>query len=155
MNRNIDLAAFVRVAGDAIIAADKDGVIVFWNPAAEEMFGFVAEDAVGKSLDLIIPDRFRRRHGDAYRQTMSVGKTKYGKDVLRVPALHKDGHTLSIAFTVALLRSSTGDIEAIVAVIRDETKRWDEERELRRRLSELESRMASGCNLVRDKEPTP
>ncbi|MCA9146885.1 MAG: PAS domain S-box protein [Planctomycetales bacterium] len=155
MNRNIDLDAFVRVAGDAIIAADKDGVIVFWNPAAEEMFGFVAEDAVGKSLDLIIPDRFRRRHGDAYRQTMSSGKTKYGKDVLRVPALHKDGHTLSNAFTVALLRSSTGDIEAIVAVIRDETKRWDEERELRRRLSELESRMASGCNLVRDKEPTP
>jgi PAS domain S-box-containing protein len=144
MNRTIDLDAFIRVAGDAIIAADKDGVIVLWNPAAEEMFGFAAEDALGKSLDLIIPDRFRRRHWDAYRQTMSSGKTKYGKDVLRVPALHKSGHQLSIAFTVALLQSPTGDIEAVVAIVRDETKRWDEERELRSRLSELESRTASG-----------
>jgi PAS domain S-box-containing protein len=144
MNPTIDLDAFVRVAGDAIIATDKDGVIVFWNPAAEEMFGFVAEDALGKSLDLIIPEHFRRRHWDAYRQTMSSGKTKYGKDVLRVPALHQDGHTLSIAVTIALLQSSTGDIEAIVAVVRDETQRWDEVRELRRRLLELESRTDSG-----------
>jgi len=143
MNPTIDLDAFVRVAGDAIIATDKDGVIVFWNPAAEEMFGFVAEDALGKSLDLIIPEHFRRRHWDAYRQTMSSGKTKYGKDVLRVPALHQDGYTLSIAVTIALLQSSTGDIEAIVAVVRDETQRWDEVRELRRRLLELESRTDS------------
>jgi PAS domain S-box-containing protein len=146
MNHTIDLDAFVRVASDAIIAAGKDGVIVFWNPAAEEMFGFVAEDALGKSLDLIIPERFRRRHWDAYRQSMSSGKTKYGKDVLRVPALHQDGHTLSIALSIAILRSSTGDIEAIVAVVRDETKRWDEVRELRRRLLELESRSDSGGN---------
>jgi PAS domain S-box-containing protein len=144
MNRTIDFDAFVREAGDAIIAADRHGVIVFWNPAAEEMFGFAAEDAIGKSLDLIIPDRFRRRHWDAYRETMSSGKTKYGKEVLRVPAVHEDGHTLSIAFTVALLRSPTNEIESIVAVVRDETKRWNEERELRIRLSELESRTASG-----------
>lgn len=144
MNPTIDFDAFVRVAGDAIIATDQDGVIVFWNPAAEEMFGFVAEDALGKSLDLIIPEHFRRRHWEAYRQAMSSGKTKYGKDVLRVPALHQDGHTLSIAVTIALLQSSTGDIEAIVAVVRDETQRWDEVRELRRRLLELESRTDSG-----------
>ncbi|MCA9143866.1 MAG: PAS domain S-box protein [Planctomycetaceae bacterium] len=143
MNHAIDLDAFVRETGDAIIAANQDGVIVFWNPAAEAMFGFTAQDAVGNSLDLIIPERLRRRHWDAFRRTMSTGKTKYGKEVLRVPAIHKDGHKLSIAFTIAILRSPNNGIESIVAIVRDETERWDEERELRRRLEKADGRTAA------------
>lgn len=143
MNHALDLDAFVRETGDAILAANKDGVIVFWNPAAEEMFGFTARDAVGNSLDLIIPERLRRRHWHAYRRTMSTGKTKYGKEVLRVPAIHKDGRKLSIAFTITILRSPNNGIESIVAVVRDETERWDEERELCRRLEKVDSRTAA------------
>jgi PAS domain S-box-containing protein len=103
------------------------------------MFGFSQAEAVGQSLDLIIPERQRQRHWDGYNKTMETGQTKYGHDVLRVPALHKEGRPLSIAFTVALLYSPEKTVSAIVAIIRDETVRWGEERTLRQRLKELEA----------------
>ncbi len=70
---------------------------------------------------------------------MASGQTRYGNDVLRVPAAHKDGRALSIAFTVALLHSPQQAVTGIVAVIRDETSRFSEERNLRKRLAELEA----------------
>jgi PAS domain S-box-containing protein len=139
MNPSLDLQALVQAAGDAIIAAAPDGTIILWNPAAERMFGFTAGEALGRSLDLIIPERFRNRHWDGYKQVMRTGQTRYGTEVLRVPALHKDGRPLSIAFTVALLKSAQGDVQAIAAVVRDETARWEEERALRQRLKALEA----------------
>jgi PAS domain S-box-containing protein len=140
MSRPFDPEQFVQAAGDAIVAAGTDGSIVLWNPAAERMFGYTASEALGQSLDLIIPERFRRRHWDGYRQVMQTGHTRYGTDVLRVPALHKDGHTLSIAFTVALLNTRETPGRVIAAIIRDETSRWTEERALRQRLAELEAK---------------
>jgi PAS domain S-box-containing protein len=104
------------------------------------MFGFTAAEALGHSLDLIIPERWRQRHWEGYQRVMRTGQTRYGTEVLRVPALHKDGRTLSIAFTVALLQGGDGGIQAIAAIVRDETARWDEERALRQRLAELEAR---------------
>jgi PAS domain S-box-containing protein len=135
----LDLQSWVRAAGDAIIAAGTDGKIILWNPAAERIFGFTAEEALGQSLDIIIPERLRDRHWEGYRRAMQTGQSRYGTEVLRVPALRKDGRSLSIAFTVALLRSADARIEAIVAIVRDETARWEEERALRRRLAELEA----------------
>jgi PAS domain S-box-containing protein len=140
MNSTLDLPSLVQAAGDAIIAADTDGKILLWNPAAERIFGFTAEDALGHSLDLIIPERWRHRHWEGYQRVMRTGQTRYGTEVLRVPALHKDGRALSIAFTVALLHAGDGGIQAIAAIVRDETTRWEEERALRRRLAELEAR---------------
>jgi|SRR5512132_1644126 PAS domain S-box-containing protein len=140
MYQSIDLKSFIKAAGDAIIAVASDGKIILWNPAAERIFGFTANDAVGQSLDLIIPARFRERHWNGFHQVMQSGQTRYGAEVLRVPALHKDGRALSIAFTVALVDSTNDDSRAIVAIVRDETQRWNEERELRRRLAELEPR---------------
>jgi PAS domain S-box-containing protein len=140
MNHTLDLQSLVQAAGDAIIAAGTDGKILLWNPAAERIFGFTAEEALGHSLDLIIPERFRNRHWEGYQRVMRTGQTRYGTEVLRVPARHKDGSSLSIAFTVALLRSGDGGIQAIAAIVRDETARWEEERALRRRLTELEAR---------------
>ena len=137
MSNSFDLDAFAQAAADAIIAADADGKIIFWNPAAQRIFGFTADEALGQSLDLIIPERFRVRHWEGYGQVMSTGKTKYQSDVLRVPALHRDGKTLSIAFTVSLLDNPDGG-RLIAAIVRDETVRWDEERKLRKRLAELE-----------------
>lgn len=138
MYQPINLESFVQAAGDAIIAVGKDGKIVLWNPAAERIFGFTGTDAIGQSLDLIIPERFRERHWEGFRQVMRTGESRYGSEVLRVPALHKDGRALSIAFTVALVHSPDSQASAIVAIVRDETQRWNEERELRRRLVELE-----------------
>ena len=138
MIKAVDLERLVHAAGDAIIVADSEGKIVLWNPAAERIFGFAAREAVGETLDLIIPERFRARHWDGYRQVMRTGETKYGAEVLCVPARHKDGRPLSIAFTVALLSGAHGQTEAIAAIVRDETSRWIEERAMRQRLRELE-----------------
>lgn len=143
MQTTIDSRELVEAIGDAVIAADPAGAIVLWNPAAERMFGHTEEQALGKSLDIIIPQRQQQRHWDGYHKTMATGQTRYGHDVLRVPAVHKDGHTLSIAFTVAMLHSPDGKVSAIVAVVRDESKRFEEERNLKKRLAELETQVAS------------
>ena len=135
---SIDLAALVRAAGDAIVVADPEGLVRFWNPAAERIFGFTEAEALGRSLDLIIPERFHARHWAGYREVMRTGVTRYGTDILRVPAGRKDGQRISIAFTVALLRDPAGRVTGIAAIMRDETKRWEEEQALRRRLAELE-----------------
>jgi PAS domain S-box-containing protein len=135
-----DFEALIRGAGDAIVAAGPDGTIILWNRAAERIFGYSETEALGHSLDLIIPERFRVRHWDGYRTVMQTGQTRYGADVLRVPALHKDGRSLSIAFSVALLYSPTQEVQAIAAIIRDETDRWEQERALRQRLAELEAK---------------
>jgi PAS domain S-box-containing protein len=139
-SRPFDFEAFVQTAGDAIVAAGADGSIILWNHAAERIFGHTEEEALGRSLDLIIPEHLRLRHWEGYRKVMATGETRYGADILRVPALHKDGRRLSIAFTVALLYSAAREVQAIVAIIRDETSRWEEERALRKRLAELEAK---------------
>lgn len=141
MQTTTDLKQLVEVVGDAIVASDASGAIILWNPAAQRMFGFTEAEALGKSLDIIIPQRQQQRHWDGYHKTMETGKTRYGNDVLRVPAVHKDGHGLSIAFTVALLHAPDNKVSAIVAVIRDETARFTEERNLKKRLTELEMQL--------------
>lgn len=137
----MDFEKLVAAAGDAIVAADAQGKIVLWNPAAERMFGFTEAEAMGQSLDLIIPERLRGRHWEGYDKTMATGITRYGHDLLKVPAVDKDGKTMSIAFTVALLKDDAGAVTGIVAVIRDETARFQEERALKKRLVELESQV--------------
>jgi PAS domain S-box-containing protein len=129
--------SLLRTRSEAIIAADREGNICFWNPGAERIFGHAKADAIGRSLDLIIPERLRNRHWEGYRGTIATGKSRYGEgDVLAVPAQHKSGATISIEFTVLPLRDSSGAIIAIVAIIRDVTKRFEEIRQLRRRLTE-------------------
>jgi PAS domain S-box-containing protein len=140
MDTEIDYKQLLRAIGDGVVVSDAAGSIVFWNAAAERIFGFTEEEALGKSLDLIIPERQRQRHWDGYHKTMQTGETRYGNDLLKVPALHKEGRPLSIAFTVAMLYTPDRKVSAIVATIRDETERWTEERNLRRRLTELEAK---------------
>jgi PAS domain S-box-containing protein len=134
----VDCEQLVEVIGDAIVVSDASGAINLWNPAAERIFGFTQAEALGNSLDLIIPERLRERHWAGYGKTMASGETRYAHDVLRVPAVHKDGRPLSIAFTVGLLYGPQRAVKGIVAVIRDETTRFAEERNLRKRMAELE-----------------
>jgi PAS domain S-box-containing protein len=134
---NLLAASILSTRADAIVAADRDGIIRFWNPGAERIFGCAAEEAVGCSLDLIIPERLRQRHWDGYRETMRTGKSRYGDgDILSVPALRQDGSTISIEFTIVLLRDQSGQMAGIAAVMRDVTKRFEEMRMLKRRLAE-------------------
>jgi PAS domain S-box-containing protein len=134
----VDCEQLVEVIGDAIVVSDASGAINLWNPAAVRLFGFTQAEALGNSLDLIIPERLRERHWAGYGKTMASAETRYAHDVLRVPAVHKDGRPLSIAFTVGLLYGPQREVKGIVAVIRDETTRFAEERNLRKRMAELE-----------------
>ena len=140
MTMPVNFENLIREAGDAIIAAAPDGSILLWNRAAERIFGYTTDEALGQSLDIIIPERFRGRHWEGFEKVMRTGETRYGTEILRVPALHKEGRRLSIAFTVTLLRAPTQEIQAIAAIVRDETQRWEEERTLRQRLAELEGK---------------
>lgn len=140
MQSEIDLHQLVEGLGDAIIVADRGGAITMWNPAAERIFGFTETEALGQSLDLIIPEGQRKSHWHGYHNTMQTGQTRYATDVLRVPAIDKEGRRLSIAFTVALLYSAKNEVTGIAAVVRDETTRFNQERSLRKRLAELEAR---------------
>jgi PAS domain S-box-containing protein len=139
MQSAIDFEQLANAIGDAVVISDAAGDITYWNPAATRMFGYTQEEALGKTLDVIIPERLRGRHWEGYHKTMATGQTRYGNDVLRVPAVDKAGRSLSIAFTVALLHSPQGELNGIVAVIRDETARFQEERALKKRIAELEA----------------
>jgi PAS domain S-box-containing protein len=124
--------AVLSTPTDAIIAADRDGIISFWNPGAERIFGYAQAEALGQSLDLIIPDRLRARHWAGFRHTMDTGESRYGSgDLLSVPALRKDGQTISVEFTVVPLKGATG-MEGIAAIMRDVTTRFEEMRRLRK-----------------------
>src|SRR5260370_14080642 len=94
---------FVEALGDAVIICDSDGLIRVWNAAAEHLFGFTPAEALGSSTDLIRPARLRERHWAGYARTMATGQKRYRLDVLRVPAIHKDGRTLSIALSLVFL----------------------------------------------------
>ncbi len=142
MNQSV-YRQIVEGSPDAVILGDREGVIRIWNAGAEAIFGFTAEEAIGRSMDLIIPERLRARHWDGYDKVMVTGKSRYGSgDLLAVPALRKDGSTISIEFTIQMLKDEHGAILGPVAIIRDVTKRFQREKELARRLKELEARQA-------------
>jgi PAS domain S-box-containing protein len=130
----------VEGAGDAILFADRDGKIRFWNAGAAAMFGWSAVEAVGNSMDLIIPERLRGRHWAGWDEVMKSGHTRYGKDILAVPASRKDGTPLSIEFTIQLVWDDAGAVVGASAIIRDVTERWTRDRETRKRLTELEAK---------------
>ena len=132
----------VEGSPDAIILGDPEGIIRLWNAGATAIFGFTAAEAVGQSMDLIIPERLRGRHWDGYRKVMVTGSSRYGAgDLLAVPAIRKDGSSLSVEFTIQMLKDEAGRITGLVAILRDVTKRFQREKELARRLKELEAKV--------------
>ena len=134
------LAHAILDAPDAVIYSDSEGMIRFWNRGAERLFGFSAAEALGQSLDIIIPERLRERHWTGYDQTMRTGQSRYGEgDLLSVPALHKDGKRISVEFTVAMVKADDGSVEGIAAVMRDNTARFEELKQLRRQAARGEA----------------
>lgn len=125
-------ATLLRTTPDAVVYADAEGLIRFWNAGAERIFGFVAAEALGQSLDIIIPQSLRQRHWDGYRNTMETGGTRYGAgDLLSVPAVRKDGSRISIEFTITPFHDPAGRMLGIAAIMRDVTKRFEEIKALR------------------------
>ena len=130
--------AILGTASDAVIAADRDGVITFWNPGAERIFGHAAGGAVGQSLDLIIPERLRAAHWRGFHEVIRTGRSRYGAgDLLSVPGVRRDGRRISLEFTIVPLEGAEGGLAGIAAILRDVTARFDELKALRRRLTEL------------------
>ena len=130
----------LNTTSDAILATDREGVIRFWNRGAARIFGFTAEQAIGASLDLVIPERLRKRHWDGYERVMAMGETRYGAgDVLAVPAIAKGGRQISVEFTIILLQDSEQRVSGMAAILRDVTARFEELRQLKRELADRRS----------------
>ena len=129
----------VEDSGDAVIFADQEGIIRLWNRGAEAIFGFPAAEALGWSLEIIIPENLRARHTEGYRRVMASGRSQYAQDLLAVPAQRRDGSRISVEFTIVLVRGETGEILGTGAIIREVTARWQREKEMRARLAALEA----------------
>jgi PAS domain S-box-containing protein len=130
---------------DAIIYADARGVIGFWNASATRIFGYGEAEALGASLDLIIPERLRARHWEGYGAVMTGRPSRYGEGaLLAVPARHKDGRQISVEFTILPVRDPSGSLLGIAAFLRDATARFEEIRALRRELAALKTEAGPG-----------
>jgi PAS domain S-box-containing protein len=123
---------------EAVVYSDREGIIRLWNRGAEAIFGYRQEDALGHTLDLIIPERWRARHWEGYRTVMLSGVTRYGQELLAVPASRSDGTRISIEFSIILPTDRNGKVLGAVAIVRDVTTRWKQEQILRKRLSAAE-----------------
>ncbi|HEY2532029.1 MAG TPA: PAS domain S-box protein [Xanthobacteraceae bacterium] len=142
MSSDFNVDRFCRIlaheAPDAVIYADREGMIRFWNAGAHRIFGFSEAEASGKSLDIIIPESLRARHWAGFNETLRTGKTRYGHgDILAVPALRQDGARISVEFTILPFYDQARQMVGIAAILRDVTKRFEEMKTLRRELSEL------------------
>ena len=129
----------LTLAPDAIMFADREGIIQLWNQGAERIFGTPEVEAIGQPLDLIIPEKLRARHWEGYHKTMATGETRYGTDMLAVPAMHNDGSRISTEFTIVLLRDESGQPLGVAAILRDVTAQRQKEKEMQDRIAELEA----------------
>ena len=126
-------AALLAAMPDAVIYSDAEGAIRFWNAGATRLFGYSEAEALGQSLDIIIPAPQRARHWEGYARTMATGESRYGAgETLAVPAIRKDGSRFSIDFTIVPFRDADGRMLGIAAVLRDVTARFEEMRALRK-----------------------
>jgi PAS domain S-box-containing protein len=140
MDRLLD--QLVNNAPDALLVSDREGIIRFWNSGAEQIFGHTAAEAVGQSLDLIIPENLRGRHWEGYWRVMASGETKYKTGLLSSPGIRKDGSRVSLEFSMVLLRDETGAITGCASIMRDVSARWQKEKELKERLTACEAKLA-------------
>ncbi|HTG81763.1 MAG TPA: PAS domain S-box protein [Geobacteraceae bacterium] len=128
----------IEESSDGVLFADRRGVIRVWNSGAERMFGIAAEEAIGQSLDLIIPENLRSRHWEGYFRVMESGDTKYRTGLLTSPGMRRDGSRISLEFSMSVVRDDNGEVVGCASILRDVTTRWQKEKEMRERLKSLE-----------------
>ena len=141
-----ELQQLIENTADAILVADRQGLIRYWNTGAERLFGHSAAEAVGQSLDLIIPEHLRARHWEGYFRVMATGQTKYLSDLLTSPGVRNDGTRLSLEFSIVLLRNDRGDIDGCASIMRDITSRWQREKALKERLAACEKSLQAASS---------
>jgi PAS domain S-box-containing protein len=142
--------ALIEQAPDAVVFADTEGIIREWNPAAESMFGYSRDEALGQSLDVIVPERFREAHWRGYRRALSEGKTKYSGQALPTRSARKDGSAIYVELTFAIVHDATGAVIGALAHARDISERWQRDREQRQRLQELEQSLEPSASREAD-----
>ena len=121
--------AILDQVADAVICADRSGAIIRWNRACTALFGFSAEEALGQSLDLIIPEHLRAAHWSGFDAAMTKGALKLQGRPTLTRALHKSGRRLYVEMTFALLKDDAqSEMLGAVAVARDVTDRVERER---------------------------
>jgi PAS domain S-box-containing protein len=133
----------VGESSDAIMFADRQGIIRLWNRGAERMFGYTEAEAIGQSLDLIIPENLRGRHWDGYYRVMESGESRYSTEMLSAPALRRDGTRISTEFSMVMVKGGDDKVLGVAAVIRDVSARWQREKELKERIRALEAQQAA------------
>lgn len=142
--------AIVEYSSDALIFADQQGVIQLWNPSAQALFGFPAHEAIGQSLNLIIPERLRAAHWKGFHQAIEAGHTKYGRRAMITRSIHKSGEKLYVDMSFAITRDAVGQVVGSVAIARDSTERHAADAALRTRIAELEVQLET-----HSKKPPP
>jgi PAS domain S-box-containing protein len=133
--------ALIEHLADAVIFADRDGVIQLWNPGAQAVFGYSADEVLGRRLDVLIPERLRPSHWTAFDVAIATGKMKHGRESMTTRSMHKDGRDLYLDLSFALVKDASGDVRGAVAVARDVSSRFRAEKESRRRIADLEEQV--------------
>jgi PAS domain S-box-containing protein len=141
-SQNFLCSKIVDGCGDAVMFADRQGIIRLWNGAAERMFGYTESEALGQSLDLIIPENLRGRHWEGYFRVMGNGTSRYSTEMLSAPALRKDGTRISTEFSMVIIKDEE-EIVGVAAIARDVTARWQREKVLKERIRVLEGSIIS------------
>lgn len=145
--------AIVEQVADGIIFADRRGTIRRWNAGAEAIFGYAADEVVGQSLNVIIPERLRSAHWTAFDRAVETGQTRYGRQAMTTRSVHKNGSKLYVDLSFALVKDNAGEVLGSVAMARDITRRYLEENVLRRRVAELEGQLKTLSATSESKTP--
>lgn len=132
--------AIVEQSTDAVILSDREGAILIWNRGAERVFGYGVQEALGQSLDLIIPERMRAAHWKGFRRAVESGKTKYGGKVMTTRSVHKDGRTLYVDLSFSLVDDGAGELAGVLATGRDCTERYLVDKALRAKVQDQEKK---------------
>ncbi len=129
-------STLVNGMADAVVYADSEGKIRFWNAGAQRIFGYSPAAAVGQSLDIIAPEGLRKRHWEGYDKTMRTGESRYQNgELLAVPAVRQDGTRISVEFTILPFHDAQGKMAGVAAVMRDVTTKFNELRSLRQQIA--------------------
>ncbi len=136
-------SAILRSMPEALIFCDLEGIIRVWNGGAEKVFGWSATEAVGQSLDLIIPERMRRAHWDGFNQAIERGGVKPGRTSMITRSLHKSLESIYVDMSFEMVKDEQGRMLGSLAVARDATARFTEEKALRKQLAELTAKPAA------------
>jgi PAS domain S-box-containing protein len=134
----------LRSMPEAVIFCDLEGVVRIWNGGAEKVFGWTADEAIGQSLDMIIPERMRKAHWDGFHQAIARGGVKAGRTSMITRSLHKTEESIYIDMSFEMVRNEAGEMLGSLAVVRDATRRFTEEKALRKQLAELTAPKPAG-----------